>query len=130
MNYLELFSLCVCFALTASELVGPDTRKKEENDEERDTLKEREEAERIIINKAIDEERKKFDYETLRKLEAAISEELDAAVNKEILTYKEYVETLKSTQELMQGEDNNKSMFSFTVYLVLISKIKPGHISN
>lgn len=110
MREFQLIALCLCLALTSSELVGPDALKEtEENEQENEEFEEREEAERMIIKKAIEDERNKFDPETLKDLEAAISKELEDAVNKEILTYKEYVETLKTTKELMQGEDTNKS---------------------
>lgn len=110
MRRFELITLCLCLALTSAELVRPNVLKEiEENDQENEELEEREEAEKLIIKKAIEDERNKFDPETLKDLEAAISKELEDAVNKEILTYKEYVETLKTTKELMQGEDTDKS---------------------
>lgn len=105
MRGLVLLALCLCLAMTASEL-------DEDNEKEMEKNKKSEEAELLIIKKAIEDERSKFDPETLKELEAALSKELDEALSKEILTYKEYVETLKTTKEVMQGEDSNKSKYN------------------
>lgn len=87
MQRFRVFILCLCVISTASELVGPESRKeKEKNNKEEDVQE--------VENK------NKLNPEYLKELEEAVNQELSEAMNKEQLTFKEYSDAVRSTKDM------------------------------
>lgn len=86
----EVFILCICVVLSTSELIGPDSRKeKEKNNEEED-------AQEV-------DDKNKVDPKYLKELEEAVNQELSEAMNEELLTFKDYADALRSTKDMKGG---------------------------
>ncbi|XP_037293974.1 protein sel-1 homolog 1 isoform X2 [Manduca sexta] len=86
MNRFEILVLCLCVALSVSELLGPETRKDSEDSEDEDDLE---------------------SLDSTTRVDAEYIKELTDAVNKEIMTLKEYADVMK-TKELPKEDEDKK----------------------
>ena len=95
MKRFELYVLYLCVVLSAGELLGPDTRKKSEKNEEEEEVS----------------EDSKFS-----NVDADYFKELKDAMNKEIVTLQEYADALRNTKDVLKDEETNKG----AVFMIIL----------
>lgn len=96
MKRLELYLLFLCVVISAGELLGPDSRKKTEtNDEEEEG------------NEGLDTKYNTVDSDYFK--------ELKDAMNKEIVTLQEYADALRNTKDVPKDEESNKGKVVFII---------------
>lgn len=87
MTRLELYILCLCVVLSASELLGPEARKKSEKNDE-------------------DEEGSESSDTKYNSVDADYFKELKDAMKKEEIVLQEYADALRNARDIPKDEDH------------------------
>ncbi|XP_050551633.1 protein sel-1 homolog 1 isoform X1 [Spodoptera frugiperda] len=103
MTRLELYILCLCVVLSASELLGPEARKKSEKNDE-------------------DEEGSEGSDTKYNSVDADYFKELKDAMKKEEIVLQEYADALRNARDIPKDEDHKETHLDQMEYTLKLLK--------